>query len=300
MIHAMELRDLRAFVTVVDVAGMTRAAERLHLVQSAVSQAVRRLERELDLVLLERRPEGVRPTEAGEALARHARVILNSVARAYEDMAAFHGLEKGVIQLGIVHTAVPLVLPSLLSKVLAAHPGVHVRVREGRVDELADLLLLRTLDLAVTFLPAELPALEVHPLSQFELAVVIAANDDLVARKRVSMRTLRHSKWVSFPSDHPGREWLEQACAGAGFPPADVIEVDTLAHVKTFVETGAGIALLPPQTCRLEEKMGTLATLELTSHPKAALAYVLDPHRPTGLVLDAVLPLLEEAVAEAG
>ena len=296
----MELRDLRAFVTVVDLAGMTRAAERLHVVQSAVSQAVRRLERELDLVLLERRPDGVRPTEAGEAMARHARVILNSVARAHDDMAAFHLLEKGRIQLGIVHTAVPLVLSPLMTKIAAAYPGLHLRVREGRLDELADLLVTRTLDLAVTFLPVDLPALDVHPMGRIELSIVVAANDELAGRKSVSMRTLKRAKWVSFPPDHPGREWLEVACADAGFAPADVIEVDTLAHLKTFVETAAGIALLPRQACGLEERLGTLVTIPLRPRRQADLAYVLDPHHPTGLVLDAVLPLLKETVAEIG
>jgi DNA-binding transcriptional LysR family regulator len=294
----MELRDLRAFVAVVDVAGMTRAAERLHVVQSAVSQAVKRLERELDLLLLERRPDGVRPTDAGEALARHARLILNSVARAQEDMAAFHGLDKGQVQLGILHTAVPLVLAPLLRKLAAAHPGLQIRVREGRVDELVDLLTLRVLDIAVTFLPAELPGLEVHQLTSLELAVIVSAEHDLADQERISMRVLEHAVWVSFPPHHPGRSWLERACAGAGFTPSRVIEVDTLAHLKTFVESGAGIALLPPQTCQLERQIGALATLELMSRPRAQLAYVLEPHYRRGLALNAIRPLLEETIAE--
>jgi DNA-binding transcriptional LysR family regulator len=294
----MELRDLRAFVTVVEVGGMTRAAERLHVVQSAVSQAVKRLEHEVDLVLLERRPDGVRPTEAGEALARHAHLILNSVARAGADMAAFHGLAKGQVQLGILHTAVPLVLSPLLRKIGAAHPGLKIRIREGRVDELVHLLTLRLLDIAVTFLPAEVPGLEVHELTRLELAAVLHPDHALADAERISMRLLSDETWVSFPPHHPGRIWLERACAGAGFTPAAVVEVDTLAHLKTFVESGAGLALLPPQTCGVERLLGSLATLELTSRPSATLAYVLDPHHPSGLALGAVRPLLEETIAE--
>jgi DNA-binding transcriptional LysR family regulator len=298
IIRLMELRDLRAFVAVVDVGGMTRAAERLHVVQSAVSQAVKRLERELGLQLLERRPDGVRPTDPGEALARHARLILNSVARAQEDMAAFHGLDKGQLQLGILHTAVPLVLAPLLRKIGAAHPGLQIRVREGRVDELVDLLTLRMLDVAVTFLPAQFPGLEIRQLTSLDLAVVVPADHALANQERVSMRVLEHAVWVSFPENHPGRIWLERACAGAGFTPGRVIEVDTLAHLKTFVESGAGIALLPPQTCHLERRIGSLATLELTSRPRAQLAYVLEPHHRFGLALNTIRPLLEETIAE--
>lgn len=97
----MELRDLRAFAAVVDLGGMTRAARRLHVVQSAVSQAVKRLEQEYGLQLLERRSDGVRPTAAGEEMRRHARRILDSVARLEADMASYRGHAKGVVNVGI-------------------------------------------------------------------------------------------------------------------------------------------------------------------------------------------------------
>ena len=105
----MEFRDLRTFSSVVTAGGVSRASDRLHLVQSAVSQAVRRLERELSVTLLVRLPGsgGVRPTEAGLALAKHAEVILNAVARARRDMADFEDGLKGSINLGIVPTATP-------------------------------------------------------------------------------------------------------------------------------------------------------------------------------------------------
>ncbi len=93
----MELRDLRAFSVTVELGGVTRAARRLHLVQSAVSQAIRRLEQELGVALLERRPGGVQPTDAGRALASHAELILNSVARARRDAAEFAGLQTGTL-----------------------------------------------------------------------------------------------------------------------------------------------------------------------------------------------------------
>src|SRR5437868_5240956 len=110
----MELRDLRAFATTVEVGAVTRAAERLHLVQSAVSQAVKRLERELGVVLLERRPDGVRPTEAGALFAEHARLIVNAVAHAKRDMNAFGELARGTVRVGVLYTAVPTILAPLL------------------------------------------------------------------------------------------------------------------------------------------------------------------------------------------
>ena len=292
----MELRDLGVFVTVVEAGGMTRAAERLHLVQSAVSQAVKRLEQAADLQLLERRRSGVRPTQAGSALVRHARLILASVAAAERDLAAFHGLHQGEVHVGMLHSALPLALPPLLRAVSAAHPGLQMRVREAMLDELLDLLTMRLLDLAVIFLPAELPALEVRRLGDVELAVVTSPEHHAATRRRIQLEALADERWISFPRDNPGRVWLGDACARAGFAPDAVVEVETLSHVKTFVEAGAGIALIPPGVCEPERRLGSLRTLKLMPSPHVTLAYVVDPQRPPSPALDAVRQLLEAAV----
>jgi DNA-binding transcriptional LysR family regulator len=103
----MEIRDLKAFVKVVETGGMTRAAARLHLVPSAVSQAVQRLEREVQVPLLIRRSRSgdVRPTEAGSSLARHAEYILTSVDRARHEMDEYRGILRGKAAVGIISTA---------------------------------------------------------------------------------------------------------------------------------------------------------------------------------------------------
>ncbi len=292
----MELRDLRTLTTVVDVGGFTRAAERLHLVQSAVSQSVKRLEREVGMQLLERRRDGVVPTEAGVALVRHARFILNSVARAEEDLAAFRDLERGQLQVGILHTAVPLVLAPWIRQVNATHPGLQLRVREGMVDELVDLLRLRVIDVAVLFLPADLPGMEVEELARVELAAVLHPTHPLADREQLSIDELADQRWISFPPQNPGRVWLEDACEQAGFTPSAVLEVDSLSHLKTYVEEAVGVALLPPQACELERRLGSLAIVEVTPRPQVALAAVVDPARPAGRVLEAVRPLLATAL----
>jgi Bacterial regulatory helix-turn-helix protein, lysR family len=118
----VELRDLRAFATTVEVGAITRAADRLHLVQSAVSQAVKRLERELGVVLLERRPDGARPTEAGALFAEHARLIVNAAAHAKRDMNAFGELARGTVRVGVLYAAVPTILAPLLRAAGAGLP----------------------------------------------------------------------------------------------------------------------------------------------------------------------------------
>src|ERR1700753_3618617 len=97
---SMELRDLRAYAAVVELGGMTRAPKRLPVVQSPVPQAIKRLEVEFGLELLERRADGVRPTAAGEELARHTARILEGVGRLEADMASYRGRARGVVSVG--------------------------------------------------------------------------------------------------------------------------------------------------------------------------------------------------------
>jgi DNA-binding transcriptional LysR family regulator len=275
----MELRDLAAFVMVVDTGGFTRAGERLHLVQSAVSMAVKRLEREVDLLLLERHPGGVAPTPAGAALADHARIILNSVARAHQDMEAYRGLSKGAVSIGILPTATPLLLPSLLRRMRETYPGLEVKVEESSAHELVDQVRLGELDLAVLFLPALTEDLTVVEIGRLELAVAVALDHPLAKRRKVRMSALINEAWVTYPQPNPGRRWLDEACSMAGYRARVTAEVLTLAELKTFVEAGVGIAMIPPGAAAAENRAGLFHLLSIAPPMQVGIGYAYDPRQ---------------------
>jgi len=259
----MELRDLRAFATTVEVGAVTRAAERLHLVQSAVSQAVKRLERELGVVLLERRPDGVRPTEAGALFAEHARLIVNAVAHAKRDMNAFGELARGTVRVGVLYTAVPTILAPLLRAAGRELPGIELEIEEGLATALADRIRLGYLDLGVFFLPVDEHGLELTDLNAIDLTLVVPADHRLAGRRRVVVGDLGGETWVTFPAANPGRAWLESALWQAGVVPGAVVELETLGAVKAFVEAGRGLALLPRGAAAVEEQAGLVAVVRI-------------------------------------
>ncbi len=294
----MQLGDLRAFATAVELGGVTKAARRLNLVQSAVSQAVARLEREAGLDLLERRPDGVRPTEAGASLAAHADAILRSVTRAERDLAAFRGLEHGTVDLGVLHTALPLVLTRLLRRVRERHPGLTLRVEETTAARLADLLHDGRLDLAVVFFPAEAGAPATTPACDLDLSIVAAPDDPLAGRERVGLRELAERPWVAFPSGNPGRRWLEAACAEAGYAPHVTEEVHTLTELKAFAESGAALAMLPLAAAQPEVAAGGLRAVALVpAAPRVPVGLVHPRHAP-GPAVAAVRDLVVEVLRE--
>jgi LysR family nitrogen assimilation transcriptional regulator len=307
-LFVMQLGDLRAFVTAVEVGGVTKAARRLTVVQSAVSQAIARLERETGLELLERRPDGVRPTEAGAALAAHAHAILRAVARAERDLAAFRGLERGTVHLGVLHTALPLFLAPVLRRLRDRHPGLRLRVEESMAPQLVDLVAGGALDIGVVFSPAPAPGLAATTVCDLALAVVAAPGHTGTRSRPPRLADLAGESWVTFPAGHPGRRWLDAACDAAGFGPRIAEEVHTLTELKAFVESGAGPALLPPSAAQPELDAGRLRAAAPAAdaprvtvgllHPRHALAPAVA--RVGDLVAGALLELPESRPAADG
>ena len=155
----MEFRQLEAFVAAADEGGITRAAGRLHIVQSAISASLRRLEAELGTPLFERRARGVVLTDAGRALLPHARAALAAADAGREAVDAIRGGLRGVVRLGIMQSQSPpgsrVSVPRLLRDFRDRHPGVELRVGHGAGGsaEMAQQVADGTLDLAFVALP---------------------------------------------------------------------------------------------------------------------------------------------------
>ena len=290
----MELRDVRAFVAVIDTGGFTRAAERLNVVQSAVSHAVRRLERELRVSLLERGPRGVRLTASGTDLLPHFRSVLIAVERVQQEAEAHRGLAKGRVEVGIIPTAVPLFLSQLLKAATSRFPGVQLAVTEDETARLTRGVSEGRLDLALVMLPADLERLVAIELGTVDLAVATASEHPLAQRASVALSELAAEPWVSWTQSNPGRHWLDEACRMAGFAPLVAHEIVTVAQLKAFVMAGRGIAMLPAAAALAEAAAGQLSLIPLAPPaPVTKVAYAFDPGRSSPAV-NAIRSLLEE------
>jgi DNA-binding transcriptional LysR family regulator len=240
----MELRDLRAFAAVLELRGMTRAARRLHVVQSAVSQAVKRLEQEYGLQLLERRSDGVYPTPAGEELGRHAQRILDGVARLEEDMASYRGHAKGVVNLGVVSSLAARLATPLVRAVDDQLPDVTLRIKEGVAGELLEWLRLGRLDLVAVVSPVDAEDMTLVPTGELTLCVILQPDHRLADRSEIAFSEVADEPWISFPKSNPARRWLDDN--GRDQPldrdrrlvhvPDDVLEVEAgVARVRVLV-----------------------------------------------------------------
>lgn len=276
----MELRDLRTLNTVIEAGGMTRAAVRLHVVQSAVSQAIKRLEAQVGQPLLERRPGGVVPTAAGIALRDHAELILNYLARAEADMRAFRGLNKGSVRLGMLSTSTPFLLGPLLRSLRELHPGLLLHVEEDLAAALIDRVKSGNLDMTLAYLPADTEGLTVEPVQTIRLAVVVGRGHRLNNRRKVQLSELADEPWISFTEGNPARRWLEDSCLAAGFHPQVAVAIQSLYQLLIYVSAGVGIAMIPAQTALLERHEGPLRVLNVGDHlPTVVLGFVYEARR---------------------
>ena len=153
----MELRQLVYAEAVARHRHFTRAAEELHVAQSALSHQIRRLEAELGTELFERTSRRVVPTEAGEAVAARARRVLAEVDGVRGELDELRGLVRGRISIGALLPAGGIEVTTLLARFSQAFPGIEVGLREGTAADMLELIDADELDVAFSLSPASRP-----------------------------------------------------------------------------------------------------------------------------------------------
>lgn len=248
----MEFRELNAFVAVVEEGGMSAAARRLHVSQSALSQTVNALERELGVTLLQRTSTGVRSTEAGTVLLAEARAILARYHQALRTMSAHRNGPGEVIRLGIPLELAPHVLPAALANFAVESP--HVRVVPQHFSTAAQLNALRNNQLDVG-LVRERPAgseFDAMLVAQEDLGVLISSKvaARLADSDGVQLDQLAELQWVGFPrSSSPA--WYDELTGilrnhGVNVgPPAPDDQLLIPAVKFAAVDSGQAFALAP-------------------------------------------------------
>jgi DNA-binding transcriptional LysR family regulator len=237
----MDLRQLRYLDAVARHRSFTRAARELHVAQSALSQQVRGLERELGVDLLRRTTRSVAVTEAGQLVLVRARRALAEADGIRADLDAVRGLVRGSLRIGGV-PPVGCVHATVLAEFTRAHPGLALTVRDGGGLALLDQLRDGSLDLVMALVdPEGHRGLEGVRLLDEELVVVTALDHPLARARSVPVERLAGEALIGCGAESPLREML-LALAPAG---RLVAEVDTLETVCELTERGLGITLLP-------------------------------------------------------
>jgi DNA-binding transcriptional LysR family regulator len=241
----MELRQLRYFEAVERHRHFTRAADELHVAQSALSHQIARLERELGVQLLARTTRSVEPTEAGSLVAARARSMLTEAGALREEVAELRGLVRGRVTVGALLFGGELDIPALLASFTSAYPEIDVGLREGTVQRMVDGLDDGSIDLAFVLERSPRDEYERAPLSSEELAVVMSPGHALGTPGPIRIGALADERLIGFERGSSVRQVVDEAFAVAGVSPRIALEGNDLALVRSLVAQGIGIGIMP-------------------------------------------------------
>lgn len=296
----MELRQLHYFVRVVELGSMGRAAQQLGVGTSALSQQISRLESELATRLLQRTSTGVVPTEAGLAFWAQAQLAIRHAEAA--KAAARHARLSGQVSVGMApSTGAVLGLPFLLA-MRERYPDIGVRLVETLSGNLASMIGMRQLDLAVLFQAERAQRWSVMPLLE-ERLFVIARQDVFPEQGPLNFGQIAGLPLI-LPSDQHGlRALIEAAAARAGVLLNVTLEIDGLAMLMDAVRAGLGATIQPgAATARLDDP--GLVALEIADvqarRPNLLVSLSDDELSPAGLAARVVLADVARARVTGG
>jgi DNA-binding transcriptional LysR family regulator len=246
----LDLRRLRVLTEVVSQRSFSRAAASLSYTQSAVSQAIARLEAETGATLLVRDRHGARPTAAGATLVEHAEAIFAQVEAAEAELAAVLGIRGGRLRVASFPSAGATLMPLAVATFRQRHPDVALTLAEGEPEEIAPRLHAGEFDLALLFEFAgarEQPGegLRNVALLKDEMHVALPADHPLAGKARLTLADLRDQDWVQTSASSPCARHVVRSCLAAGFEPHVTFESDDYETVQGLVAAGVGVALIP-------------------------------------------------------
>ncbi|UKA49175.1 LysR family transcriptional regulator [Arthrobacter sp. FW305-123] len=244
----MELRQIEAFLAVAEELHFGRAAERLRMAQSPLSQTIKKLEKGLGAALFERNTRSVTLTAAGHSLLPHARKILNEVDLARRAVSAGTETVYGKLAIGFSGALNHTTLPPLTRALRQHYPQLEVTLHGGLLtQEALQLLSNNTLDLAFIGLPIDAPALATRRIATERLGVAVPADHPLAGRASVEMSELAADPFITMPAAQGStlRDVTFAACAAAGFRPRISQEVADPYTALSLVAGGVGITLMP-------------------------------------------------------
>jgi LysR family transcriptional regulator for metE and metH len=239
----LEVRHLRLVSAVAEVGSLTRAGDRLHLTQSALSHQLRDIESRLGAALFLRVGKRLVLTPAGERLLATARDVLDRLDRTEQDIHQMGKARAGMLRLTTECYTCYHWLPPLLVRYRKRFPEVEVRIDVGATGRPLDMLLAGKLDLAIMSTPVRDRRLVSRPVFDDELVVVAARDHRFAKQTHVRLSDLRDETLYVYPPKEESRV-LQEVLVPSGHVPARVEEVMLTESIAELVKAGLGVSVL--------------------------------------------------------
>lgn len=244
----MELYQLEYFLEAARQRSFTRAAEKLHLAQAALSEQMRKLEEELGTPLFNRGRRETVLTAAGETLQIHADALVDRAAAAKRAVHDLIGLRGGRLTIGAIPSVSACLLPSAIASFRKLYPLVELALFEGTSEAVAQWVEAGRVEFGIVQLPTSSGSFDEHPLFTEPFVALIAKSHSLAKQKTVSLAKLADEPFILYKGR--ARDTALTACRANGFEPRIACESSELETIRSLVAAGLGIAILPQLATR--------------------------------------------------
>jgi DNA-binding transcriptional LysR family regulator len=251
------LTQLRCFVAVAETGGFTTAAQRIHLTQSAVSQAIAGFEDALGAKLLTRTREGVVLTDMGEAALIEARALLAGAQRLAAVTKASDALAGATLRIGSVQSAAARLLPGWLKPFRALYPQAGIILHEGTDHEVTNWVLADAVDVGIS--GSAHPDLDNHIVANDDFVLILPTNHRLAKNASIGLEAIDGERAIFSGG---GDNQLEEALAASGIKPQILFEARDNSTIFGMVREGIALTIMPDLT--LPEDTTGLAVRRLT------------------------------------
>lgn len=293
----MNLHLLKTFASVAEQRSFSRAAEAIHISQPAVSRAVRELEDQLGMALVERGGGQVRLTEAGAELFQHARAIFALEQSAMADLRGRLGLERGSLTIGASRTIGTYFLPPVIAEFLQQFPAIDVRIISENTELIQRRLLAYELDIAFVEGAVEDPRVEQSYWHEDELVILAHSNHPLLDRRALRAQDLDAERWVLREQGSGTRAVTLAMLEQAGVNVSRTIEVGGNGALVHSVAAGLGLAMVSSVAAREHLMVGKVKMLDFPRRFKRPLHRVRLRNKPESPATQALAAVAERVAS---
>jgi len=260
----LEFRHLRTIKAIHEEGGLARAADRLHITQSALSHQIKGLEDQAGMELFVRRSKPMKLSAAGLRLLRLAEQVLPQVAAVEEEFRAMQQGKIGRLHIAIeCHACFEWLLP-VLEQFRIAWPDVDVDIRPGLQFEALPALMREEVDLVISSDPEALPGVDFTPLFDYEPVFVASSEHPLAAKPFITPEDFRDELLITYPMERTRLDVFSQFLAPAGVEPRGVRQVELSAVILLLVASNRGVTVLPDWVVREQRHNASYITRPLT------------------------------------
>ncbi|MED1204972.1 LysR family transcriptional regulator [Heyndrickxia acidicola] len=274
----MELRQLIYFIEVAKREHVTKAAEEMHIAQSAVSRQISLLEAELGVTLFYREGRNVQLTPIGKTFLEHAELVLLELDKAKKKVEEYLNPNAGVLKLGFSTGLSVQTFSMVFSQFKEMHPNLQFQLLQGTQGYLLKLMERGEVDIAFAApVPQDEPLVKGDILFTEKILLLMPEHHPLAQQHSIRVGQLRSERFVTFRAGLPIRQFLDKACEQAGFEPAIAFEGEDMDTIKGLVSAGIGIAILP-ELALASHLPGGVVTAEISDAKFARSVGLITPN----------------------